>query len=330
MTDCIKCWSDYLDKAPYGLIIFDNKGKILEVNTEACRIFGADREKMMTLYLSDIFCKDPGQDAGLYIDRLVEDDFSKGIIKYSKTGCEDCYLRIDAVKVKDNSYLAFIIDVSSEVKTDNNLKSRLTLERIISSFSSSLTIVDSENIKDIVDNVFSMLGGETAVDRIYFFIYSDDLVYCSNLYEWCSEGTAPEIDNLQNIKSADIPWWTLKMKSNQTIMYEDINDMPDEASVEKELLREQDIKSIVIIPSFYNGTLKGFFGFDSVKKSRKWTDDDIYLLRMAGNVLCNSIIRLQEQEERKKLDEKLILYSGLTPSESLQGVLLMILIISCR
>ena len=305
MTDFSKYCSDYIDQVPYGLFIFNKQGKILEVNPEACRLFGKSREKIMTLYVSDILYKDPDPYVSLYLDRLFEDDYSKGTIKYNKNGCEECYLRIDAVKTEDNRYLAFIIDVSDEVRTDNDLKSRLSLEKIISSFSSSLTIVDLENINEVIDKALSRLGTETAADRIYFFIYSDDLVYCSDLYEWCSEGTASEIDNLQNIKSADFPWWTLKMKSNQTIMFEDINDMPDEAASEKELLQGQNIKSIVIIPSFYNGTLKGFFGFDSVQKSRKWSDEDIYLLRMAGNVMCNSIIRIKKQSERKKYNDKI-------------------------
>ena len=95
------------------------------------------------------------------------------------------------------------------------------------------------------------------------------------------------------------------MKRNEPVMYENINNFPPEASYEKAVLDAQNIKSIVIIPSFYNGDLKGFIGFDSVRKSRKWTDEDVHLLRMAGNALCNSIIKIKMQKEKRKLEEKI-------------------------
>ena len=305
MAELFRYCSDYFDQSPFGLFIFNRKRKILEINPEACHITGLSREKILIKEFSYFFKEESEQFIRDFFSRLLENDSSKGIIKYSRAGCEGCFLRVDAVKLKDNIFFASVIDVTVEVNTDNSLKSRLKLEQIISSFSLSLTVVDSENISEVVDKAFGNLGREIGVDRIYYFIYSDDLVYFSNLYEWCSEGTSPEIDNLQNIKSEGYSWWTLQMKSDQPIICENINELPGEASSEKEILKNQSIKSIAIIPSFYNGKLKGFFGFDSVKKSRKWSKEDLHLLRMAGNSLCNSVIRIKKVEEKRKLKEKI-------------------------
>ena len=305
MTEIINNCREYLDHSPYGLFIFDRTGKILEVNPEACHISGMSREDLLLTNLSDLISKQSTEEGSVLYHKLISEESSSGVVKYSRPDCRECYLMINAVKVKDNRFLAYVNDVTEEKRLDNNLKSRLRLEKIISAFSSSLTIVDSENIDKEINNALSLLGNETGVDRIYFFLYSDDLVFCSNLYEWCSEGTVAEIGNLQNIKSSDFPWWTLKMKANEPIMFEDIRNFPEEASFEKSLLEQQFIRSIAIIPSFYNGSLKGFFGFDSVKNSRKWTSEDIHLLRMAGNSLCNSIIRIKKEQERDSLDDKI-------------------------
>ena len=305
MTEFFKYCREYFDQSPYGQFIFNKKGKILEINPETCRITGLSREKILGKDFSYFFSEEPDRNFPDYYNSLLEDDYANRIIKYNKPGCDLCYLRLDSVKVKENKYLAFVIDVTAEVNTDNDLKSRLKLEQIISSFSLSLTVVDSENISEVVDKAFEKLGMETGVDRVYFFIYSDDLVYFSNIYEWCSEGTPSGIDDLQNIKSENYPWWTFKMKSDQPIIFENINDLPEEATAEKVVIKEQSMKSAAIIPSFYDGSLKGFFGFDSVKKSRKWSEEDLHLLRMAGDSLCNSVIRIKKQEEREKLEEKI-------------------------
>ncbi len=296
---------EYLDQAPYGLFIFDRKGRILEVNPETCHVSGIGREKLLSMSVSDIISEKSKKEIEKHFNTLVDEGSSSGIIAYTRPDRRDCSLKVDAVKVRENRYIAFVSDVTEQQKTEADLKSRLRLEKIISSFSSSLTIIDSENIDQEIDQALSLLGDETGVDRIYFFTYSDDLVFFSNVYEWCSEGTEPEIDNLQNMRSSDAPWWTMRMKRNEPVMYENINNFPPEASYEKAVLDAQNIKSIVIIPSFYNGDLKGFIGFDSVRKSRKWTDEDVHLLRMAGNALCNSIIKIKMQKEKRKLEEKI-------------------------
>lgn len=296
---------DYLDQAPYGLLIFDKKGKLLEVNPEACRVSGQSREYLLSKTIHELIPEKSIKESRKYFVRLLKNGRSSGVIIYERPDCRECYLDIDAVKISDNRYFAFARDVTKEKKTKENLNKRLMLEKIISSFSSMLTIVDTDNIYDEIYKSFALLGKETDADRIYFFTYSDDLVYCSNIYEWCSKGILPQIKNLQNIRTDSTPWWTAKMNSNKPIMFEDIEDFPPEAAIEKEILSAQGIKSVAIIPSFYNGRLKGFFGFDSVKRYRRWTDDDIYLLRMAGNSLCNSIIRVQDQKERYRLEEQM-------------------------
>ena len=179
---------EYLDQAPYGLFIFDRKGRILEVNPETCHVSGIGREKLLSMSVSDIISEKSKKEIEKHFNTLVDEGSSSGIIAYTRPDRRDCSLKVDAVKVRENRYIAFVSDVTEQQKTEADLKSRLRLEKIISSFSSSLTIIDSENIDQEIDQALSLLGDETGVDRIYYFTYSDDLVFFSNVYEWCSEG----------------------------------------------------------------------------------------------------------------------------------------------
>ena len=71
------------------------------------------------------------------------------------------------------------------------------------------------------------------------------IYYSAQIYmNGVSEKIPPKIKNLQNIRTDSTPWWTEKMNSNKPIMFEDIEDFPPEAAIEKEILSAQGIKSV--------------------------------------------------------------------------------------
>jgi signal transduction histidine kinase len=106
------------------------------------------------------------------------------------------------------------------------------------------------------------------------------------------------------------PWWMEKMQQHEIILFQHIDEMPVEAANEKEILKSQNIISILVVPVHYAGELIGFIGFDSVVEEKIWTEFDKYTLQTFALSVANAIISARSQrnlllaKEKAELSEK--------------------------
>ncbi|MBG7610826.1 GAF domain-containing protein, partial [Polaribacter sp. BAL334] len=121
-------------------------------------------------------------------------------------------------------------------------------------------------------------------------------------FEWCKEGIAPEIDNLQQVPIEYIPQWLEKHQKGDPFYVAKVSDLNTEDPGEnalKEILAPQGIKSLLTIPILNNKELIGFVGFDSVENYHNYSEKEVKLLSLFGAMLTN--IR-----NRQKLNNRLI------------------------
>ncbi len=121
-----------------------------------------------------------------------------------------------------------------------------------------------------------------------------------NTHEWCAEGVQPQIQNLKGLPKDQFPWWMEKLRNDETIHVENVSDMPEEAENEKETLRKQNIKSVLVLPVHRNKELAGYIGFDNVKEVGKWSEEAKLTLKIISTVIGNS---LENKKAKKELEE---------------------------
>jgi len=126
-----------------------------------------------------------------------------------------------------------------------------------------------------------------------------------NTHEWCAGGISPQIDRLKGLLTADYPWWMQQLQVPKDIYIPNIARMPEEACPEKEILQAQSIQSRLAIPMMQEGRLMGYIGFDSVRMQREWTEEDIKLLRITGELLTTVLSRKCRESERAMLMKEL-------------------------
>lgn len=181
--------------------------------------------------------------------------------------------------------------------SNQNAQSLNDLHHLILNFSSLLIQSPNEQIQAAIQTTLSRLGEFADVERVYIFEYNsaDDTV--DNTYEWCSNGTTPEIKNLQGIPFAAVPRWQEKFLQKEYVYVPKVSEIDPQYHVEKQILEPQGIISLLTIPMFYGDTLIGFIGFDAVKGERLWSEDHINLLRLAGEIIAGTIYRRRFETE---------------------------------
>jgi PAS domain S-box-containing protein/putative nucleotidyltransferase with HDIG domain len=172
----------------------------------------------------------------------------------------------------------------------------LKYQEVITNISKSFMNSPFDELNIAINQSLANLGTLLRVCRVYVFELDEDTQKMSNTFEWCSEGIEPAIDILQNLSVDIFPWWMQKLQSNEVINVYDVNEMGNEQESEKQILLEQDIKSILVVPMLVNQKLIGFIGFDTVLKNKRF-QDEIHLILMYSEIVAYALGK-QKDEQR--------------------------------
>jgi len=207
-------------------------------------------------------------------------------------------------KLDENGAVVFVVcsavDITDRKRAEEALQYRLAFEELIAAISNHFINMPSETFDRGVHNALASIGKFVEAGRAYVFQFHDEQQFMSNTHEWCAQSVSPQIDNLQNIQSESVPWFTKKLKNCETIYLRHLDDLPSEAENTYKVLESQNIQSLVAVPLVVENSLVGFIGFDAVKEPVEWSSDTISLLLTTGEMMTNALQRHRFRQELEK------------------------------
>ena len=173
-------------------------------------------------------------------------------------------------------------DITPIQEAEAALEKRLVYESMLSRI--SMLAVSQPGLESFLKQALTIMGETMDVSRIYLFQYESEKERYSNTYEWVANGVTPQKHNLQNLMVDEFQWFHHTLKDNLTVAYNDIDLIP-QSDEEKELLRAQDILSLLVVPLNVNNQYSGFIGFDECNFHRDWPEEDIRLLETIAQII---------------------------------------------
>lgn len=159
-------------------------------------------------------------------------------------------------------------------------------------FSEVLSLLITPSQKDIIDQSLLTILRFFNVDRVYIGNFDNDKPTFDFTHEVTSQGTiSMREDLLVGLPKADYAWWIKTIREGKDIIIRDTNNIPGEAAAEQNILKVQEILSLLVIPIYYRGYANGFIGLDCVKKHRDWDALDVENLRMLTDIISIAIER---------------------------------------
>ncbi len=215
-------------------------------------------------------------------------------------------------------YDSFVLDAASHGGSEPSLSYNRRFERLVTTLANQFINVPVSRIDEMVNVGLETIGKFVQADRSYIFQYFDHQRLMDNTHEWCAEGIVPQIEILQHLPTDLFSWLTDKINKNETIIVPRVSDMPKEAAAEREILEQQDIRSLIIIPLASGDLPFGYIGFDAVTKERPWPQETVSVLKLAGGIIANAI---QRKHVERLLQSELDLALKLSISSSFEEML---------
>lgn len=203
----------------------------------------------------------------------------------------------DKEKVLLQVFAQMIVNLKNRKRANDLLKNQISVQQLINQISSDLVSVDNQNLDTKIKNILQQTGEFFRVDRSYILRYTNNSSIETNTHEWCAENIGSQKDTIVNISLDAFPWWKQQVEKKDIIYIKDCSDLPVEAIIEKMEFERQGIKSLLCFPIINNNNLMGYFGFDSVKANRMWSDNQINVIETLSNIIGDALIKVETEIE---------------------------------
>jgi diguanylate cyclase (GGDEF)-like protein/PAS domain S-box-containing protein len=204
-----------------------------------------------------------------------------------------------------------MMDIGDRKRAERHLNYVSGLQELMVETSRRLLRSRDSDIEAVVSDLLAKVGGTCGADRAYLLRFSDDLSSLTNTHEWVAAGVAPQRGRLQEVETADFPALMSQLQSQQRVLIDDVERLGPGWELEREMLRDQDIRSLVCIPIMRSGHLVGMVGFDAVRSPRQWESEEVALLNVVGDLIGEAMARsesdraLRSSELRRAYAESL-------------------------
>lgn len=216
-------------------------------------------------------------------------------------------------KVRELKKIVVDTDLSQKRFEDRNKSYKVLVD-----MSSRCINIPIDNVENAIQTALTQIGKFVYADRAYIFKYDFEKDIGINTYEWCTPGIEPQIQNLQESPIQAFGDWVTDHLNRLPVIIPLVADL--QYGHMREILEEQEIKSLLSVPMFREDELVGFSGFDSVKEAHEYSSDEIEIVRIFGGIITSLNMRTEQEKERKKMIkdlqevlEKVKTLSGLVP-----------------
>ena len=298
------------ESASSAVMLLDSKTfEIREANKTCMSMYGYTREELLSMRSFQLSAEPEKP-----FSSIKENSISFMPLRYHKKKDGTVFpveIICNIITIKDRDVLlADIRDITDRINLEEALSYRFVIEKLLAEMAGKFVAIKSDDIHRELRNSLKVIGELLDVDRTYMVLFSDKSGKIIKTLEWCKETIEPYIEKDASLFSIkNFKWVHEKMQKGEYIFVSAMSDLPGEADFEKKFWTEKKVKSLLAFPMISGNKLIGFLGFSSIKKERKWKEEDVNFTRLAGELFTHVLERKRMEDELRYNEEMLKDYS---------------------
>ena len=174
-----------------------------------------------------------------------------------------------------------------------SLAERLRFEQLLSSLAAAFSHLSAADFDPAVQRGLRQVVDFLGVDR-------------GSLIEFTRDGTAARSWAVEEwMDVGEFPWMTARLQRGEVINVSQLEELPDEAAVDRQSYLLHRVKPQVAVPLLVSGIVVGGLVFSTVGAERARSDELIQQLHLLGEVFANALARKQGELEAQRLRQEL-------------------------
>ena len=165
-----------------------------------------------------------------------------------------------------------------------------------------LSLLKTNDLDVVIDKILTDVQTMFHGGRAYIIEFDRERRTHDCTYEVTAENVTAEQDLVNSLSMDEVPWWTRRIENGNPIIISSLDELPDEAFREKEVLAIQDIKSLIAVPLASRDKVWGYAGIDIVNEPRRWSGEDYQWFASLMNIisLCIELQRSEREAQSER------------------------------
>jgi len=296
-----------IETMPVGMIIFDgNPPKVIDCNQELVKMFNAPKRRIVSRFFEDFsptYLPDGRfamQEAWDIVNRAISGETVRIEWPHQTADGVPVPCEITMTRVKDEDEfigLGFLYDMRDMKKMSRYLHEQSDLFRALNLMSSTL-LEPGSLFEDALQNAMGIIGRAVDVDRVCIWKNhtGNGRLNCTLIYEWVSEfipAIGGDFHTEPQYGGDLLTSWNDSLSGGDCIHI----PMRDLETTDPSLYISHKIQSRYVAPVIIHDKNWGYVGCDGFMREREFTENEEIILRSAGRMIVNAIIR-NEMTER--------------------------------
>ena len=191
------------------------------------------------------------------------------------------------------------------MKNSTEINERLRFEQMISDLSARFINMPPERLDDEIERALEMVLAFFQVDRCGLLHTLPDRDAWMITHVAYSEHATPIPVGTELHRSIN-PWAFDRLtKRGEVVAFTRVEDMPDEAHVDKQTWKEWGIRSNLVIPVFSGESVIHIIAINAMQKHRAWPAVYIPRLQLLGEIFANALERRKADQALRESEERL-------------------------
>jgi signal transduction histidine kinase len=190
------------------------------------------------------------------------------------------------------------INKGSHISGSENVE-LLEFENALAEISSAFVRATADQISPQIEHWLQRIVLALDIDRATMgqLNATDGRLYAT--HRWARPGIVPIPEALSAVEV--LPWLTNRLLAGETVVVDDVEDLPPEAAKDLEFARTVQCKSSVAVPLRIGGVVTGAVTFDAVIHAHTWSKQTVQRLRLIAEVFGNALERARAVAEIRQL-----------------------------
>ena len=177
----------------------------------------------------------------------------------------------------------------------------ISFESLILNLSKRFIDIKSSEVDREINDALGSIGEFLQIDTTSLMLFDKSQHHLKEIHQWSSSPIFSTKEAFLTFDFSKFEWFMNLLKKNEPIAIDAREELPGNAQDEIGVMKQLNMKSFLVLPIRRENQLVGFLGFGSYSKYVHWSQRDMVLLSMSGEILTNLISSREKNDTLQKL-----------------------------